>query len=92
VGSADLPGPSGNQPHDAVVWINGKIHDLGTAPEDACSRSRAINARGQVVGGSSDCPNFLHAFVWDDKTLHGGLEYRHRSGFGFSAHERNQHQ
>lgn len=65
VGSADLPGPSGNQPHDAVVWINGKIHDLGTVPGDACSRSRAINARGEVVGGSSDCHNFLHAFVWD---------------------------
>jgi probable HAF family extracellular repeat protein len=65
VGSADLPGPSGNQAHDAVAWINGKIHDLGTVAGDACSRSRAINARGQVVGGSSDCHNFLHAFVWD---------------------------
>lgn len=66
VGSADLPGPSGNQTHHAVVWINGKIHDLGTVPGDACSRGRAINARGEVVGGSSDCHNFLHAFVWDE--------------------------
>ena len=65
VGSADLPGPSGSQTHDAVVWINGKIHDLGFVPGDACSRSRAVNVRGQVVGGSSDCHNFLHAFVWD---------------------------
>ena len=66
VGSADLPGPSGSQTHDAVVWINGKIHDLGTISGDACSRGRGLNARGQVVGGSSDCFNFLHAFLWEN--------------------------
>jgi probable HAF family extracellular repeat protein len=66
VGSADLAGPSGSQTHDAVVWINGKIHDLGTVPGDACSRGRGLNVRGQVVGGSSDCHNFLHAFLWED--------------------------
>jgi probable HAF family extracellular repeat protein len=66
VGSADLAGPSGSQTHDAVVWINGVIHDLGTVSGDACSRGRGLNARGQVVGGSSDCHNFLHAFVWED--------------------------
>jgi probable HAF family extracellular repeat protein len=65
VGSADLPGSSGNQTHDAVVWINGKIHDLGTVAGDQCSRGRGLNARGQVVGGSSDCSNFLHAFLWE---------------------------
>jgi len=31
-----------------------------------CSRGRALNVRGQVVGGSSDCHNFLHAFLWED--------------------------
>jgi probable HAF family extracellular repeat protein len=67
-GSADLPGPSGSQTHDAVVWIDGQIQDLGTVPGDPCSRGRGINARGQVVGGSSDCFNFLHAFVWDKST------------------------
>jgi len=66
VGSADLPGPSGNQTHDAVVWINGVIHDLGTVSGDACSRGRGLNARGEIVGGSSDCHNFLHAFVSED--------------------------
>lgn len=66
VGSADLPGPSGNQTHDAVLWDNGKIHDLGTVAGDSCSRGRGLNARGQVVGGSSDCRNFLHAFLWED--------------------------
>ena len=65
-GSADLPGPSGNQAHDAVLWKDGVIHDLGTVPGDPCSRGRGINARGQVVGGSSDCHNFLHAFLWEN--------------------------
>ena len=69
-GSADLAGPSGNQTHDAVLWKNGKIHDLGTVLGDPCSRGRGLNARGQVVGGSSDCHNFLHAFVWDE---HSGM-------------------
>ena len=61
-GSADLPGVN---LHDAVVWRDGKILDLGTIGSDACSRGRGINSRGQVVGGSSDCANFLHAFVWN---------------------------
>jgi probable HAF family extracellular repeat protein len=65
-GSADLSGPSGNQAHDAVLWRDGLIHDLGTVPGDTCSRGRGINARGQVVGGSSDCHNFLHAFLWEN--------------------------
>jgi probable HAF family extracellular repeat protein len=63
VGSADLPA---TDIHDAVVWINGKIQDLGTVPGDACSRGRGLNSRGQVVGGSSDCHAFLHAFVWEE--------------------------
>src|SRR5579859_2036232 len=63
VGSADLPG---SQTHDAVVWINRKIHDLGTVAGDPCSRGRGLNSSGQVVGGSSDCHNFLHAFVWEE--------------------------
>jgi probable HAF family extracellular repeat protein len=66
VGSADLAGPTGNQTHDAVLWRNGKIHDLGTVPGDPCSRGRGLNSRGQAVGGSSDCHNFLHAFLWDN--------------------------
>jgi probable HAF family extracellular repeat protein len=66
VGSADLTGPTGNQIHDAVLWRDGKIHDLGTVPGDPCSRGRGLNSHGQVVGGSSDCHNFLHAFVWEE--------------------------
>jgi probable HAF family extracellular repeat protein len=63
VGSADLPAPD---IHDAVRWKRGQILDLGTVDGDACSRGRAINSRGQIVGGSSDCHNFLHAFVWEE--------------------------
>jgi probable HAF family extracellular repeat protein len=63
VGSADLPG---SQIHDAVIWTHGKIHDLGTVAGDPCSRGRGLNASGQVVGGSSDCHNFLHAFLWEN--------------------------
>jgi probable HAF family extracellular repeat protein len=62
-GSADLSEPG---IHDAVVWRNGRIKDLGTVDGDACSRGRAINSSGVVVGGSSDCSNFLHAFVWQE--------------------------
>lgn len=63
VGSADL---AETDIHDAVVWKDGKILDLGTVDGDACSRGRGLNARGQVVGGSSDCRNFLHAFLWEE--------------------------
>jgi probable HAF family extracellular repeat protein len=61
-GSADLPAPG---IHDAVIWRHGRIKDLGTVAGDPCSRGRAINSWGQVVGGSSDCHNFLRAFVWE---------------------------
>ncbi len=63
VGSADLPG---SQIHHAAYWSNGQIHDLGTVAGDPCSRGRGLNARGQVVGMSTDCSNSLHAFVWEE--------------------------
>lgn len=62
-GTADLPTPG---IHDAVRWKDGRILDLGTVDGDSCSRARAINATGVIVGGSSNCVNFLHAFVWKE--------------------------
>lgn len=62
-GSADLSTPG---IHHAVRWKDGQILDLGTVEGDACSHGRAINARGQIVGGSTDCHSALHAFVWEE--------------------------
>ena len=83
VGSADLAGPSGNQVHDAVIWKNGRVHDLGTVSGDPCSRGRGLNSRGQVVGGSSDCHNFLHAFVWEEGGPMQDLNTLIQSGTGY---------
>lgn len=65
VGSADFPG---DQIHHAALWRDAVMADLGTVGSDACSRGYAVNSKGQVVGGSSDCNTFLHAFLWE----HGG--------------------
>lgn len=62
-GSADL---SGTGLHHAVRWKDGEIFDLGTVSGDPCSRSKAINARGQIVGVSSDCSNPVRAFLWEE--------------------------
>jgi probable HAF family extracellular repeat protein len=40
--------------------------DLGTVKGDPCSEAHGINAKAQVVGGSSDCTTFLHAFLWEN--------------------------
>ncbi|HET9306111.1 MAG TPA: hypothetical protein VFO46_08810 [Candidatus Sulfotelmatobacter sp.] len=63
VGWADFPG---DQIHHAALWSDGVMTDLGTVGTDPCSRALAINSKGQVVGGSSDCNTFLHAYIWED--------------------------
>lgn len=62
-GSADF---SGDKIHHAFLWKKGALTDLGTVDGDPCSRGRGINSKRQIVGGSSDCSNFLHAFLWED--------------------------
>ena len=62
-GSADL---AGDQIHHAALWRSGGMTDLGTVEGDPCSRAYGINAKAQVVGGSSDCSTFLHAFLWEN--------------------------
>jgi probable HAF family extracellular repeat protein len=64
VGKADLPG---SKTHDAFLWTRkAGMKDLGTQDGDPCSNALAINSKGQIVGGSTDCSNFLHAFLWED--------------------------
>src|ERR1700722_930489 len=48
----------------AVLWINGKIQDLGTLPGGDDSWANAINASGQVVGGSNSSRTQPNAFLW----------------------------
>ena len=63
VGKADLPD---SQTHDAFLAQDGIMTDLGTQDGDPCSVAIGVNSRGQVVGGSTDCSNFLHAFLWEN--------------------------
>jgi|SRR5580700_2639696 probable HAF family extracellular repeat protein len=63
VGKADLPG---SQTHGAFLAQDGIMMDLGTQDGDPCSVAIGVNSRGQVVGGSTDCSNFLHAFLWEN--------------------------
>lgn len=61
-GSADF---AGNRIHHAFLWSKGTKIDLGTVGNDLCSRAKAVNSQGQVVGGSGDCNVFLHAYLSD---------------------------
>jgi probable HAF family extracellular repeat protein len=63
VGSADFPG---DQIHHGALWKKGMMTDLGTVDGDPCSRALGINARGQIVGFTSDCITILHAFLWEN--------------------------
>jgi len=65
VGKSDLPGPE-PQTHHAFLAKKVEIIDLGSQDGDPCSVAISINSRDQVVGGSTDCSNFLHAFLWKD--------------------------
>jgi probable HAF family extracellular repeat protein len=69
VGVANLPGVSGCDgaaPHHAFLWKKGLMTDLGTADGDPCSYAVGINSKGQVVGSSTDCTNYVHASLWED--------------------------
>jgi probable HAF family extracellular repeat protein len=60
VGQADLP-VSG---HDAFLWKNGKLTDLGNL--GATSAAEGINSSGQIVGGSRIDSATVHAFLWEN--------------------------
>lgn len=62
VGNADLADGT----HHGFVWSKGKMTDIGTVASDPCSNGFDINARGQVIGTSTDCHGtILHTFLWE---------------------------
>lgn len=64
VGSATLPG---DQNFHAALWRHGVITDLGVLPGDPVSFAQSINAKGQVVGSSSNSDfTQVRAFLWED--------------------------
>jgi probable HAF family extracellular repeat protein len=70
VGKADLPGAT-PQNHDAVLWKDGAVVDLGTVSGDSCANAYYVNSSGQVVGTSEDqelclIPTGEHAFLWEN--------------------------
>jgi probable HAF family extracellular repeat protein len=63
----------GNNTYHATLWKNLKeITDLGVIGNDSCSYAAAINAKIQVVGGSSPTCDFgdkARAFLWEDGSI-----------------------
>lgn len=54
VGRADFSPESPN--HHAFLWKDGVMHDLGTLGPCLNSTAVAVNANGQAVGDTGDCP------------------------------------
>jgi len=52
----------------AVLWTNGKIHDLGTLTTLGQSWATGINAAGQVTGAANPYGDNPHAFLWTSAT------------------------
>jgi probable HAF family extracellular repeat protein len=68
VGRADLPGSNS---HDAFLWKNGSMTDLGKPQGQSCSTANSINNRDQVVGTTGVC--FVGGgppFLWQKGTLY----------------------
>ena len=60
--------------HQAFLWQNGKMTDLGTLADDLVTEPAAINERGQIVGravrygpvGNTDGPVKSFGFLWQN--------------------------
>jgi probable HAF family extracellular repeat protein len=90
VGFADLPG---SQTFGAFLWKEGVMRYLGTIGSDPCSKARAINSHGQIVGSTSDCTFALHAFLWEKGGPMVDLNQLVQSNSGFQvliAHNINE--
>lgn len=48
----------------AVLWINGKVQDLGTLAGGTVSVASANNDARQVAGGSNSAGTDTHAILW----------------------------
>jgi probable HAF family extracellular repeat protein len=59
---------SDNQSH-AVLWQNGRIHDLGTIPGGSYSQASSINETGKVVGWSRTSSDSTHAVLWQKRQI-----------------------
>jgi probable HAF family extracellular repeat protein len=65
-GTADLPDGT----HHAFIWQDGIMTDLGTVSGDPCSNGGMINARGELIGTSTDCHGtILHIFLWENGSM-----------------------
>ncbi len=54
----------GDQLHDAFLWRNGRMTDLGNL--GVTSHAFSINNHGQIVGNSRVDDTTIHAFLWED--------------------------
>jgi probable HAF family extracellular repeat protein len=55
----------------AILWIRGKLRDLGTLPGGRISEAMGIGDLDEVVGFSDSATNSPHAFLW---TLAKGMQ------------------
>jgi probable HAF family extracellular repeat protein len=55
--------------HDAALWRNGVVTDLGRLAGDCSSQAFAINSRDQVVGTSVACNGVFRSFLWENGSM-----------------------
>jgi probable HAF family extracellular repeat protein len=81
VGRADTPntgptcsvgGPlaSNHCPHNAVLWKNGTLIDLGRPVGATCATATGVNAMDQVVGSAGVCGSGGDGFLWQNGTMY----------------------
>jgi probable HAF family extracellular repeat protein len=59
---------AGDQNSYAFLWKDQKMTNLGSVDGDPCSIAAYLR-KGQVVGTSWDCVNYLHAFLWENGSM-----------------------
>jgi probable HAF family extracellular repeat protein len=65
VGTSNLP----DGRHQAFLWKNGVLSNLGVVRGDKCSTAWSINSKSQVVGASGMCGIAVHAFLWQNDEM-----------------------